>query len=83
MPEEHLLPFVPCSASEAKKKVMVNYYLNSPDAETQYMERVWSAYFPHYDAISRRVHELNQALRARPTEDRSSSSSSTHKYERV
>ena len=40
MPEEHLLPFVPCSASEAKKKVMVNYYLNSPDAETQYMERV-------------------------------------------
>lgn len=39
---------------------------------TQYMQRVWSAYSPHYDAISRRVHELNHALRAR------SSSTSTH-----
>lgn len=38
--EEQLLPFVPSSASEAKKKVMVNYYLNSPDAETQDLERI-------------------------------------------
>jgi hypothetical protein len=39
IPEEQLLPFIPSSASEAKKKVMINYYLNSPDAETQGLER--------------------------------------------
>ena len=32
---------------------------------SRYMERVWAAYYPHYETISRRVHELNEAMRAR------------------
>jgi len=43
IPDEQLLPFVPSSASQAKKTVQVNYYLNSPDAETQDMERMYIA----------------------------------------
>ena len=29
---------------------------------------MWAAYYPHYDAISKRVHDLNEAVRARPRE---------------
>jgi len=39
IPDDALLPFVPNSASESKKTVAINYYMNSPDAETLEMER--------------------------------------------
>lgn len=39
-------------------------FVARPEA-SRYMERVWAAYYPHYETISRRVHELNEAMRAR------------------
>lgn len=57
IPNEEILPFVPASAAEAKKKVAVNYYLNSPDAETQEVERVTIA-MRSANSISRMRQEM-------------------------
>ena len=43
VPDHRALPFVPNAPSEAKKTTSINYYMNSPDAETLDMERQYIA----------------------------------------